>query len=427
MPDKKKQAPALPPLVECRLEERVFKIAPLPGTDHQPCPTMAEMLIVRQAEVNKGDRVLVMPAGTGFLASWAASRTPADHVLAFDTSLVNVQAAQRTLAANRQERVITSAAVPEPSLEPFDAVLMTLPKGRGLARLLILAAARVLTPGGRFYLAGANKAGIKSIAADAAQLLGEQEVLFFKGGSRVVRYIRPEVLPDELPSIYQEPGIAAGTYHMLQVALDGHEYALATRPGVFSWRELDTGTLRLIEHLPVHPYDNALDLGCGYGILGLWIAQHAARGSATLVDADILALECARRNLAALGIENAAVQLSDGLEGLPGKRFTLIASNPPFHSGLEVSSATTERWLRLAYEHLEPRGRLVIVANRFLPYERVLNEVFGASEILWEDTRFRVMQAVKEYRKERRGGSASDEEDWDDESENEAIRQAAKR
>ncbi len=423
MSAKKSTAPTLPPLTECRLDEQMIKAAPLPGSERRACPTMAELLIARNAEIARGERVLVLPAGAGVLAVWAAARTAPERVVACDTSLAAVQAARRTLAANRCERTRCEAALPDPSTAPYDIALMSLPKGRDLARLLILAAARVLAPGGRLYLAGANDAGIKSVVTDAAALLGESEVLAFKGSNRIVRFIRPDALPEPLPAIYSAPGIAAGTYHILHIRLDDREYELATRPGIFSWRELDEGSARLLEHLPVHPYDRALDLGCGYGVIGLWMAQHTTRGSVTLLDSDILAFECAQHNREACGVTNASVLLNDGLEGLTGKRFTLIASNPPFHSGLEVSSATTERWLRLAYDHLEPRGRLVIVANRFLPYNHVLDAVFGASEVLWEDTRFRVLQAVKAYRKRSQAELGADEEDWDDEAENAYIRQ----
>jgi 16S rRNA (guanine1207-N2)-methyltransferase len=154
------------------------------------------------------------------------------------------------------------------------------------------------------------------------------------------------------------------------------------------------------------------------------MARRTARGSVTLLDSDILAVDCAERNLAANAVSGARVLLNDGLEGLERERYTLIASNPPFHSGQEVNSATTERWLKLAYARLEPRGRLVIVANRFLPYERVLNAVFGSSEVLYEDTRFRVLQAVKVYRKRGQAEPDAAADEWDDDAENEAIRSA---
>jgi len=410
-------------LHDCYLDEQHIRVALPAGAGRRPCPTMAERLIARHAEVTRGQRVLVMPGGYGVLAVWAAGKTAQQLVRSFDTSLVAAEAARRTLAANRCGAVSALAALPEGDAV-FDVALLTLPKGRDLARLMILAAAQALLPGGRLYLAGANDEGIQSVARDAAALLGQAEVLAYKGSNRVVLYQRPPALPHPLPPIYAAPGIAAGSYHRFEQTVAGETFVLHTRPGIFSWRELDAGTRILLEHLPVREYDHALDLGCGYGLVGLWMARRVTRGSVTLLDADMLAVDCAQRNLAENGVSGARVLLNDGLEGLERERYTLIASNPPFHSGQEVNSATTERWLKLAYARLEPRGRLVIVANRFLPYDHVLEGVFGASEVLYEDTRFRVLQAVKAYRKRGRLESEETVDEWDDEAENEAIRRA---
>lgn len=402
-----------PALRECTLNGLTLRAAPAPGLQRQPCPTLAEELLARHAEIERGARVLIMPGGNGVLGVWSAGLSEQNLVHCYDTSIVATQVVQRTLTANRCGRVRAATSLPDEAAGPYDVALMTLPKGRDLARLLILTMARALRPQGRLYLAGPNDGGIKSIVDDATELLGPAEVLAYKGGNRVVCFIRPADLPTDLPASYCAPGVAAGSYRALHVTTAGEEYELQTRPGVFSWRELDAGTAMLLENLTVHPHDIALDLGCGYGLIGMYMARHTERGEVTLIDADSLACDCAERNLAADGAFNTRVLLNDGLEGLGRERFTLIASNPPFHSGQEVSSKTTERWLRLAYTHLEPRGRLVLVANRFLPYDHVLETVFGSCEVVAENTRFRVLQAVKVYRKRGQPEAGVDDE-WDD-------------
>ncbi|NLV75298.1 MAG: class I SAM-dependent methyltransferase [Chloroflexi bacterium] len=423
MPKPISSPPLTRPIYPCRLDDLVIQTAQTPGAEHRACPSTAELLLARHAELARGEPVLIWPALSGILGVWAAGVAGGANVILLDTNLPAIETARATLAANRTSGVRCEVALPEVGAG-YRAVLMPLPKGRDLARLMLLAAAEALAPGGSLYLAGANKEGIKSIAGDAAELYGEGEVLAFKHSNRVVRFIRPAALPEPLPERYAKPGIARGTWHQFSAELAGEPVTLETRPGVFSWRELDDGTARLLEHMTVQPYDRALDLGCGYGVIGLWMAARVPRGSVTLVDSDLLAVESARRNLAAHGYTDVPVFLGDGLEGLPNQRYTLIVSNPPFHADHQVNSATAERWMRLAYEHLSPRGRLVIVANRFLPYQRVLEAVFGNFEVVHEDTRFRVLQAVKAYRSraEREGVAEADE--WDDSAENEAIRAA---
>ena len=66
-------------------------------------------------------------------------------------------------------------------------------------------------------------------------------------------------------------------------------------------------------------------------------------------------------------VANAQVVLGDGLAAVPGRRFTLVVSNPAFHVGHATSSAVAEAFIRQAFWALGPRGRLVLVANRFRP------------------------------------------------------------
>ena len=111
-----------------------------PGFPEWGHVTQAAQLIALRASVKRGERVLVCPCGHGALAVWAARQTEAARVTALDTNSIAVEAARATVAANRCGAVRVAAATPTPQAEPYDVVLMTLPKGRDLARLLFLAA-----------------------------------------------------------------------------------------------------------------------------------------------------------------------------------------------------------------------------------------------------------------------------------------------
>ncbi len=83
------------------------------------------------------------------------------------------------------------------------------------------------------------------------------------------------------------------------------------------------------------------------------------------------------------------------MKSVQGRRFDLVLSNPPFHQGTDVNTATAQRIVREAFGVLRPGGCLWIVANRFLPYDRVLGDTFGSVATLADDGRYRVLEALR--------------------------------
>ena len=172
----------------------------------------------------------------------------------------------------------------------------------------------------------------------------------------------------------------------------GFELRLATQPGVFAHRGIDAGTRLLIEAMRVSPTARVLDLGCGYGAIGIVAAKLATKGHVVLVDSDIRATRLAQRNLALNGIANAEVVLGDGVHDLPkSARFDVVACNPPTHGGREV----LDELVAGAYRVLRPRGQLYIVINRLLSLRREVESVFGSAETVARSKGYVVIQAVK--------------------------------
>jgi 16S rRNA (guanine1207-N2)-methyltransferase len=171
-------------------------------------------------------------------------------------------------------------------------------------------------------------------------------------------------------------------------------YTLETLPGVFSWEHVDAGTAALLASLTVRPDDVTLDVGCGCGILGLHAAALAPRGAATLVDVDLLATACAERNAALNGLGNVHVVAGDGLAATPGERYSLIVSNPPFHVGHAVDLTVARGFIHEAFLALRRRGRLVLVANRFLAYQQLMEERFGNVSVLSASPQYHVLSAT---------------------------------
>ena len=167
---------------------------------------------------------------------------------------------------------------------------------------------------------------------------------------------------------------------------------LTTQTGVFSHREVDPGTRLLIEAMHVSPTAKVLDIGCGYGVVGIVAAKLAVRGHVTLVDSDIRATRSTQRNLEANGVTNADVLLGDGVLDLPPKaRYDVVVTNPPTHSGREV----LDEIVAGAYKVLRPRGQLFMVINRLLSLRREVESVFGGVEAVAHSKGYVVLKAVK--------------------------------
>lgn len=177
--------------------------------------------------------------------------------------------------------------------------------------------------------------------------------------------------------------------------LHGFDFTFNTTWGLFSPKNIDEGTRLLLDYVEVTPDDDCLDLGCGYGAIGLTLAKLAPNGRTGMVDKDFVAVEYANRNIAANNIPNASAYLSNGFSEVPAdKRFNVIASNLPAKAGNEM-------WTIMfadAYDYLKPEGRIYVVAisalRRFI--KRSFLDVFGNYDKVKQGSKYTVSMGVKE-------------------------------
>ena len=139
--------------------------------------------------------------------------------------------------------------------------------------------------------------------------------------------------------------------------LRGMPLAFSATWGLFSPKAIDAGTLLLIEHLNIQEGDTCLDLGCGYGAIGITLAKCAQTATVYMVDKDFVAVDYARKNVKQNRLQNCHVLLSNGFNDLPDIQFDLIASNLPANVGKEL----LQIFLSDAKRYLKPNGRLYVV------------------------------------------------------------------
>ncbi|MEA3643532.1 MAG: methyltransferase [Lamprobacter sp.] len=179
-----------------------------------------------------------------------------------------------------------------------------------------------------------------------------------------------------------------------EAELRGHRLRFESTWGLFSPREIDEGTRLLLQHLKVEPTADCLDLGCGYGPIGLTLAALAPQGQTLMVDKDFVAVDYAQRNATLNNLRNASSLLSNGFEQVPPKaRFDLIASNIPAKVGKEMLSIL----LHDAYARLRPGGQLYLVTISGLRafFKRNLQEVFGNYDKLKQGAHYTVALAKR--------------------------------
>lgn len=351
----------------------------------------AHHLLAEDVAVTAGTRVLVLESGAGALAAWVARQGAEVH--AFDGSLVAARMTRETLAANDVSGTVADAAAPPAGMaDTFDLALLTIPKGRAYTRALLAAAARALKPGARLYLAGPNAAGAKAIVQDAAQILGRCTTVRTKARNRIAVGVRLAVPHSAGQLDVAPPG---ERYHEFEAA----GLTLFGTPGVFSWEGLDDGTACLLDTLDdaVCAGQRVLDVGCGSGVIGLAAAQLGA-AAVDMVDASWLAVDCAQQGIKAnRPAATCRAWASDLYSDVDETPYDLILSNPPFHVGHAVEMESSQALITGAHARLQKGGRLRIVANLFLPYDRLLRKVFGAGNVrlVHEDTRYRVLEAVR--------------------------------
>jgi len=164
--------------------------------------------------------------------------------------------------------------------------------------------------------------------------------------------------------------------------------------GLFSPRQVDDGSRMLLDFLDLSSSDDCLDLGCGYGVLGLCMAKMAPEGHSLLVDKDFVAVEYAEKNRLHNRIDNASCILSNGFNQVPAQQFDVIVSNIPAKVGKEMLYI----YLFDALKHLKPGGSFYIVTITGLRqfFKRGFSEVFGHYEKIKQGKTYTVARGIKQ-------------------------------
>jgi 16S rRNA (guanine1207-N2)-methyltransferase len=281
---------------------------------------------------------------------------------------------------------------------PASMVVVTLTRSRPENLGNIARGLDILPPGGTLVVTGAKSDGVDSLARQVAGVL-PLDGTYAKAHGRVFWLTRPGTLPDAVSAWARDAEPRRNA--------DG----FVTAPGMFSPEHIDAGSRRLAAAFDARLSGRVADLGAGWG----WLARVALEQcpgitEIDLYEAEALALEAARRNLPDPRANFHWTDAAGFGAGVPP--YDAVIANPPFHQGRAAEPDLGAAFILAAARVLKLGGRLLMVANRQLPYEATLAAAFRHWEKLSEDGTYKVLLAERPRRSgpqpsARAGASAS--------------------
>ncbi len=178
--------------------------------------------------------------------------------------------------------------------------------------------------------------------------------------------------------------------------LKGNNLKFTSDSGVFSRQTIDFGSRVLIEAIDFSnvPQGNILDVGCGYGPIGLALAKNQSTRQVTMTDVNLRALDLAKKNAQANNIENVEIFESNVYEQISDK-YALVVSNPPIRAGKDVVSGIIAK----AQEHLLDNGELWIVIQKKQgapSAKKLMKDTYGNVDVVTRDKGYYILRSKQE-------------------------------
>ncbi|WP_337270646.1 class I SAM-dependent methyltransferase [Oryzifoliimicrobium ureilyticus] len=316
----------------------------------------------------EGERVLFLGAEAGFAL-------PKDFTAEL-TAVQPLRPLYRQLAA---QRIDVHPTLPGAS---YDMALVLCSKHRGANENNIATAIAATRDGGLIIIAGGKEDGIQSLRKRVEGMgLHVEHMPKYHG---VVVWFQKSAAAEQVGQ-----------------KLKGHpvdvDERFKTAAGMFSHDRIDAGSELLASRLPTGLTGDVADFGAGWGYLSVELAERSPGVSRLdLYEADYAALEAAKDNLNRNCPDVAARFFWHDLSGEPIKdKYDFVMMNPPFHEGHAADPAIGQAMIKAAAGALRGGGRLMLVANRGLPYEEILSGNFRESGETCRNARFKILWGKK--------------------------------
>lgn len=257
----------------------------------------------------------------------------------------------------------------------YGAALVCLPRSKSLSYGLIAQACSVTD--GPVLVDGAKTDGVEAVLK-ACKTRAQIDAVYSKAHGKL---------------FVLHPPFSFGDWTNDKPSQNQNEFL--TTPGVFSADGVDPASKLLGDILPGRLGGVVADLGAGWGYLAHRALENDAVEAVHLIEADNAALDCARFNIQD---PRAAFHWQDAMRWSSKSPIDCVVMNPPFHTNRKAEPELGKSFIKAAYRLLRPKGLLVMVANRHLPYETEIKKLFADVNEIGGDNQFKLLQASRPSR-----------------------------
>ena len=274
---------------------------------------------------------------------------------------------------------------------PIDKVICRIPKEKSLLHYLTIESQRILNGKGEFVTFGQKNQGIKSHHQWIKKHFAHTGNLKKHTNDYHGHYCLKASNNHSIDNDYTETRI-------IDLPENGSLPEVFSKPGVFGWNKIDSGSQLLIEEVRKYFASRALprslaDIGCGYGWLLLNLKDlEIPRLLGT--DNNAAALTCAVKNMSRHHID-AQIIAADCVSTITEK-VDCVVCNPPFHQGFDHAKQQTEKFVKGCSSILNKQGVCFFVVNQFVGIQSLIDDEFTSSKQLISRDGFTVIVAKKE-------------------------------
>ena len=164
---------------------------------------------------------------------------------------------------------------------------------------------------------------------------------------------------------------------MIITTINNIDLKFETDDKLFSPQNIDKGTLAMLSVVNFMDTDKVLDLGCGYGVVGIYAAKQISENNVFMSDSDVKAIDFTRKNAEINGVGGVQIIHSEGFNNIKESGFSIILSNPPYHSDFSIPKHFIEK----GFNRLNVGGKMYFVTKRKDWYKNKLTAIFGGVTI----------------------------------------------
>lgn len=164
---------------------------------------------------------------------------------------------------------------------------------------------------------------------------------------------------------------------IINISIKDVEIKLETEKKLFSPNNIDKGTLAMLSVVDLKENDKVLDLGCGYGVVGIYATKIIGAYNVIMTDIDEMAAKLAKKNAEINGVDEIKIVQGDAYDSVEGNDFSAILVNPPYHTDFSVP----KRFIEKGFNRLRIGDKMYMVTKRKEWYKNKLINTFGGVRI----------------------------------------------